>query len=181
MTEECIFCKIMKGQIPAKKVYEDEKVIAFLDINPRNPGHTLVVPKGHYETIMDMSTGDAGKVFERVRMLAVAVKGSMSADGISISQSNGKSAGQVVPHVHFHIIPRYNSEGPVGLEGMLPVKRLDDKAMDKIVDAIKKGGEEEPEEEPEEEKEEKPAKKKEKKKDEDEVLDEIDLEDFEWE
>ncbi|MBI4019686.1 MAG: HIT family protein [Candidatus Aenigmarchaeota archaeon] len=188
MAEECIFCKIAKGHIPAKKVYEDESVMAFLDINPRNPGHTLVIPKGHYETLFDMPPREAAGLFERVRNIAVSVKESMTADGISISQSNGKAAGQVVPHMHFHIIPRFNSEGPAGLEGMLPVKRMEDKALDKIADAIKKAkpSEDYREEKParEEPEEEKPRKKEEKKKKpepEDDEFEELDLENFEFE
>ncbi len=133
---ECLFCRIVKGDIPAKKVYEDDVSFAFLDINPRNPGHTLVIPKKHYETLLDMPEKEAGRLFESVRRIAGMVMNGMNAQGISIAQSNGKAAGQVVAHAHFHVIPRFLTEGPVSLEGMLQVKKMDEKTLDKIVEAI---------------------------------------------
>ncbi len=154
MAEECVFCGIGAGKIPSKKVYEDSNSVAFLDINPRNPGHTLVIPKKHATTLSDMSPKDAGTLFSSVQKVAVAVKEATKADGISIVQNNGKAAGQVVPHVHFHVIPRFETEGPVALEAVLPSKKLDDAAMNKIADSIKNSfgqAEEEPEEEPEKE------------------------------
>ncbi len=137
MPEDCIFCGIIAGSIPAKKVYEDSETLAFLDINPRNPGHTLVIPKVHAETIFEISEEDLRNLISAVRKLSIAVKEGTRSDGISISASNGKSAGQMVPHLHFHIIPRFATEGPPGLEGILPVKKLDDKSMDKVVEGIK--------------------------------------------
>lgn len=134
---ECIFCSVVAGKVPAKKVYEDESVLAFLDINPRNPGHTLVVPKKHFETIFDMPDSEAVDLFKVVKQLAVKVKAGTNAQGISIAQSNGKAAGQMIPHAHFHVIPRFLTEGPVGLESILPTKRLEEGVLDKIADAIK--------------------------------------------
>jgi len=133
---ECLFCKMVKGEIPVKKVYEDSVSLAFLDINPRNPGHTLVIPKEHYETLLDMPDDEAGEYFKSVKKVAALVKNGVNAQGLSISSSNGQAAGQVVAHQHFHIIPRFATEGPVGLEGILTAKRLDDKTMDQIVQAI---------------------------------------------
>ncbi len=124
MEEECLFCKIAMGEFPSQKVYEDAEHMAFLDINPRNPGHTLVIPRKHYETILEMPDGEASDLFRLVKKMAIAVKKGMSADGISIGQSNERAAGQVIPHVHFHVIPRFASEGPPGLESMLPTKKL---------------------------------------------------------
>jgi histidine triad (HIT) family protein len=134
---QCLFCGIVTGKIPAKKVYEDDHVIGFLDINPRNPGHTLVIPKKHVETLLDMSEKDVGKLFESVQKVAVMVKNGTNSQGISIGQSNGQAAGQVVRHVHVHVIPRFANEGPVGLEGILPSKKIDDGSMDKIAMSIK--------------------------------------------
>jgi histidine triad (HIT) family protein len=134
---DCLFCKIIRGEIPAKKVYEDKSTLAFLDINPRNPGHTLVVPKKHTETLMEMGDKEAGILFQSVLKAAKMVANGAQAEGISIGQSNGKAAGQVIAHVHFHVIPRYLNEGPPGLESILPAKRLDDASMDKIAEAIK--------------------------------------------
>lgn len=134
---ECVFCGIASGKIPSKKVYEDEKSLAFLDINPRNPGHTLVIPKKHYATILDMPEEEAKELFSVVRKIARAAQLGVNADGVSIAQSNGQAAGQVIPHVHFHVIPRFLNEGPVGLESILPGKRLDEAAMKRITEDIK--------------------------------------------
>ena len=107
----CIFCKIAKGEIPCNKIYEDDKVLAFLDIQPVSDGHTLVIPKSHFGTfdmcpveIMSKLAGCAGKI-------AVAVASAMEADGYNILCNNGKAAGQLVDHVHFHIIPRKKGDG----------------------------------------------------------------------
>lgn len=148
---ECAFCKIIAGDIPSKKVYEDEEAFAFLDINPRNPGHTLVIPKKHYDTLFDVPAGEAGKLFEVVKKIAAAVKSGVKADGVSISQSNSRAAGQLVPHLHFHVIPRFNNEGPIGLEGVLQVKKMDEESTDKVVEEIQKNLEAKPAEEKKEE------------------------------
>jgi histidine triad (HIT) family protein len=133
----CLFCKIISGEIPSKKVYDDQSTFAFLDINPRNPGHVLVIPKKHYLTLLDMPANEVGTLFESARFVADAVKKGSKADGLSLVQSNGKAAGQVVSHVHVHIIPRYMSEGPVSLEGVLGVKKLPEETLNQIADAIK--------------------------------------------
>ncbi len=135
--DECIFCKIVAGQMPAIKVYEDDRVLAFLDINPRNPGHTLVIPKKHAETILDLSEKDSGELFERVRKIASSAKESMKADGISIIQNNYRAAGQVVGHVYFHVIPRFESEGPASPESVLLVKKMPEEVLNKIAETIK--------------------------------------------
>lgn len=134
--EECIFCKIAMGEISSQKVYEDENFLAFLDINPRNPGHTLVIPKKHYETILEIPDSEAGELFKVVKRIAIAVKKAMQADGISIGQSNERAAGQVIPHVHFHVIPRFLSESPPGLESILPTKKLSKEVFDEVTQRI---------------------------------------------
>ena len=138
--EECLFCGIVSGKIPSIKVFEDSQHLAFLDINPRNPGHTLAIPKRHYEVVMDMPETEAGKLFELVKRLSVNIKTATKADGISIIQNNYKPAGQVVPHVHFHVIPRFTAEGPPSLEALLPVKKMPEEILKKIADSIKAGG-----------------------------------------
>ncbi|MCX6819480.1 MAG: HIT family protein [Candidatus Aenigmarchaeota archaeon] len=105
--QECIFCKIVRGEIPSKKIYEDHDVIAFLDINPANPGHCLVVPKKHSETISDTDDDVLVKAIVVTKKLATAVKEKLNADGVNIVQNNGRHAGQLVSHIHFHIIPRF--------------------------------------------------------------------------
>ena len=161
---ECIFCKIIRGEIPTNKIYEDSKTIAFLDINPRNPGHTLVIPKKHHEQLFTLSDEEGTAIFSALKKVSAQVKNSMKADGISIVQNNGKAAGQVVWHAHFHVIPRFEAEGPVALEAVLGVKKMTPEVMNQIADAIKKseGHSENKEEKPKEEKKEdkKPEKKK---------------------
>ncbi len=163
MSAECLFCKIVKGEVPSFKVYEDSKTLAFFDINPRNPGHTLVIPKSHHEVLLTVGEEEGSALFSAVKKVSIALKNSLKADGLSILQNNGEAAGQVVGHVHFHVIPRFNSERPVALEALLPVKKpASQEAMQQLVSTVKAGfgG---PVEKP---KEEKPAEKKpEKKKD----------------
>ncbi len=111
-SSDCIFCKIVAGDIPADAVYEDEKTLAFLDIRPVNAGHTLVVPKnGHPHNIFDVSAADWAAVSETVRKVSLAVEKAMSARGINLMMNNREHAGQVVDHVHLHIIPRFAGDG----------------------------------------------------------------------
>lgn len=100
-----IFAKILRGEIPSIKVYEDEQTFAFMDIMPQAHGHTLVIPKEPAITLLDLSDAAAANLIKRVKMIAAAVKQAMQADGITIFQLNGEAAGQTVPHIHFHILP----------------------------------------------------------------------------
>ena len=109
--QDCIFCKIIKGDIPSNKIYENDKVLAFLDIGPVNKGHTLVIPKKHCTNILDIETEDLDAVSEVVRKIAPAIKQAVDADGLTITSSNGEAAGQVVMHSHIHIIPRFEDDG----------------------------------------------------------------------
>ena len=112
MSEDCIFCKIVSGKASAVKVFEDENSLAFLDIHPLNPGHTLVIPKKHYPSMVEMPTDEVGRVFVSVARVMRGVKKAAKADGINIGQSNGRAASQEVFHMHVHIIPRHNHEMP---------------------------------------------------------------------
>ena len=105
----CIFCKIAKGEIPAKILYEDEKTLAFLDISPRSKGHTLIIPKEHYETFEELPEEVAIDLIKAIKRVIKKLK-SLNPDGYNILNNNGPVAGQEVPHVHFHIIPRYKGE-----------------------------------------------------------------------
>ena len=136
--KDCVFCMIGSGKLKSNKVYSDSKTCAFLDINPRNPGHTLVIPKNHYETIFEMSEGEVAALFKTVRRVSIAIKRGMKADGLSIAQSNESAAGQAVTHMHVHIIPRYSPEDPVSIEGMLPVKYVSKDKIPGIISKIKK-------------------------------------------
>ena len=111
MSSDCIFCKIIKGDIPSNKIYEDENGFAFLDIGPVNPGHTLIIPKKHYENIQDMPPEELGKLIVVVQRVGRAVMKGTEVDGYNLNLSNGAVAGQEVPHLHFHIIPRYIGDG----------------------------------------------------------------------
>jgi len=107
----CVFCKIAQGQIPAVAVYEDAEVMAFLDVNPIEKGHVLVVPRQHYEVIMDAPEAVLQQVTCVVRKVACALMKS-GATGVNVQQNNYPAAGQVVPHLHFHVIPRYGQDAP---------------------------------------------------------------------
>ena len=108
--DSCIFCKIIRGEIPAKKVHDDKDVVAFLDINPANPGHTLVVPKKHAEDITKSSEEDMAKAMHVVKKISTLLKEKLNAIGVNVLQNNGKYAGQLVAHTHFHVIPRYEND-----------------------------------------------------------------------
>lgn len=103
-----IFAKILRGEIPAVKVYEDDHVLAFLDVMPQAEGHTLVIPKEEAQNIFELSPEGAAHVIRTVQKVAAAVKKATGAPGIMLAQLNGEAAGQSVFHIHFHIIPRYN-------------------------------------------------------------------------
>ncbi len=108
---DCIFCRIVAGDIPSTRVYEDDRVIAFLDINPLAEGHTLIIPKAHAERLTELSAQDAEAVFQPVPALARAVVAATGAEGFNVLQNNGRVAGMAVAHVHVHIIPRRADDG----------------------------------------------------------------------
>jgi histidine triad (HIT) family protein len=111
MTTDCVFCKIRDGEIPSFKIYEDAKTLAFMDINPLNPGHCLVVTKNHAATIFDAEVADLQAAIATAKKVATAVRSAMQADGLNILQANGAAAFQSVSHFHFHVIPRFNNDG----------------------------------------------------------------------
>lgn len=103
-----IFAKILRGELPAFKVYEDDKTFAFLDIMPRCPGHTLVIPKAHARNIFDSTPEDFAAVARTTQKVALAIKKAFAADGITLGQANERAGGQVVFHLHMHIMPRHD-------------------------------------------------------------------------
>ena len=113
MKNNCIFCAIAAGEIPSFKVYEDDLVLAYLDINPFSEGHTLVIPKAHTEGLLDTEDATLAAVIARVRKVAAHLKTALPCEGFNILQNNGEVAGQTVKHVHFHIVPRYAGESSV--------------------------------------------------------------------
>ncbi|MBW2107607.1 MAG: HIT domain-containing protein [Deltaproteobacteria bacterium] len=108
---DCIFCKIVHGDIPCVRVFEDERVLAFMDINPINEGHVLVIPKAHAATILEIEAADFAAVAAATHKIAAAVQEALHPDGINLLQLNGKAANQVVPHLHVHIVPRWFKDG----------------------------------------------------------------------
>ncbi len=112
MADNCVFCKIVRGELPSFKVYEDEKTLAFLDIHPVSPGHTLVIPKAdNARNIFDISSEDWAATTEVARQVAHAVEKGTGADGVNIMMNNRSHAGQVVDHPHIHVIPRFKDDG----------------------------------------------------------------------
>ncbi len=136
MSDSCIFCKIAAGQIPCYKLYEDSDVLAFLDVNPASRGHTLVVPKTHYDSVVTTPKAILDKVFEVAQMIAQAQISQLGATGVNIITNAGKSAGQTVKHFHVHVIPRYDDDG---LKLDFPPKQLENSTMLEIKDSIVKG------------------------------------------
>jgi len=109
--QDCIFCKIASGQIPAIKIYEDEVVVAFMDIGPISEGHTLVIPRQHVEKVHKCTPELLGLVWTRIGKIAGAVSSGVNSDGYNVLCNNGRAAGQVVDHLHFHIVPRNGGDG----------------------------------------------------------------------
>lgn len=113
-TTSCIFCSIIQGDAPGVFVYTDNEFIALMDKYPVNYGHTLLVPKLHYHDLLSMPIDLIGRMYCMAANLAKAIVLSVKADGFNLGQNNGRAANQIVPHVHVHIIPRYNYDSPNG-------------------------------------------------------------------
>ena len=165
---ECLFCKMIKGEVMTDKVYEDGETLAFLDANPSAPGHTLVVPKIHKETLLDMNEGEVCDLFRIVRKVTEMIKKNLKPDGFNIGINQGQVAGARVPHLQVHIIPRFKDDKGGMVQMIVSNKPKEDNASiskkiregEELPDYIKrqiKGYEEEkPEEKKEESKKEKP-------------------------
>jgi histidine triad (HIT) family protein len=109
--DDCLFCKIAAGEIPARKIYEDDQVVAFLDIQPVSRGHLLVIPKEHSESVVEMPIEQLPHVFGAVQRLGRAVERALGAQGFNIVVNKGAAAGQVIFHTHVHVIPRSDGDG----------------------------------------------------------------------
>ena len=116
--EKNIFAKIIRGELPAEKIFENNKVLAFMDIMPRSPGHLLVIPKSSARNILDIDDENLCEVIKVVKKLAIASKKAMNATGITIQQFSEADGGQEVFHLHFHIIPRYTGK-PMNRPGQM--------------------------------------------------------------
>ncbi|HRY30787.1 MAG TPA: HIT family protein [Candidatus Paceibacterota bacterium] len=134
-TEKTIFGKIIDGEIPCTKIYEDSETLAFLDVNPSHVGHTLVVPKKSYKNIFDLPDNEMANLMRVVKKIATAIKTGLSCDGVNVAMNNGEAAGQIVPHAHIHIIPR--KTGDRGLPNRVSYKNNEAKEVaNKIISAL---------------------------------------------
>jgi histidine triad (HIT) family protein len=147
---DCIFCEIIRGERTVEKIYENEYVLAFLDANPLAPGHTLVIPKTHFFRISDLDEGTAGELFKLVLKVNKAIKESINPDAFTVGINDGKAAGQAVPHLHIHIIPRFKADGGATIHSI--VRNPPEEDLHTIAEKIKSVFEEEKVEEKEEEK-----------------------------
>jgi histidine triad (HIT) family protein len=111
VSADCVFCKIRDGQIPSFKIHEDERTVTFMDINPLNSGHCLVVTKTHAATIFEADVEDLVAAMATVKKVALAIQEALKPDGLNILQANGAAAFQSVPHFHLHLIPRWTNDG----------------------------------------------------------------------
>lgn len=132
--EDCIFCKIVKGDIPSFKVYEDHQVLAFADINPISPGHTLIIPKNHAANLMEISEEDLAAVHRASKKVMAGIEAALKPSGVACLQLNGRGVNQVVMHYHLHLIPKIPG-GPA-----LPVSAWEIKPgnMDEIKATVEK-------------------------------------------
>lgn len=136
--KECLFCKIIRGEISSKKVYEDEETMAILDINPASEGHMLVMPKKHSETIFDVKDDDLKAAIATVKKMCDAIKETLSPDGINVLQNNGQQAGQIISHIHFHVVPRYKTDKIVIGFPRNPTNESElNETLEKLKDAVK--------------------------------------------
>lgn len=112
---DCIFCRIITGEIPSHKVYEDDETLAFLDINPATRGHTLVIPKQHAADLFEITPESAGAVTRTTQRVVQIMRKALQPDGVNVLQNNGPASGQVVFHYHVHVIPRWDGDRALGM------------------------------------------------------------------
>lgn len=115
----CLFCNIVKKEIPAEVIDEDGETLAFLDINPRAPGHAMVIPNKHYEILGDVPDEELGSLFRGVKRVAKRITEALGANGLTIGINQGRASGQVVEHLHIHLIPRFTDDGGTSLHGVV--------------------------------------------------------------
>jgi histidine triad (HIT) family protein len=138
LAERCVFCRITKGEVSALKVYEDEKAVAFLDIHPSAPGHTLIIPKAHVARVEDLPENDAAALFRALHRLVGPIQVAVDASASTIGINNGRESGQEVPHVHIHVIPRSRGDRGGIIQGVSRVHgRLSKDEMEMIAERIR--------------------------------------------
>lgn len=134
--EDCIFCKIAAGEIPSRKLYEDDDVIVIMDLSPTSKGHSLIIPKEHCTNIYDIDEDVAAKVMRVAKRLAIKMTDALGCDGFNLLQNNGETAGQTMFHFHMHLIPRYKDADNNMLK--FTSVSLSDEEMDALRDQIVK-------------------------------------------
>ena len=135
---DCIFCKVIKGEIPCDKIFENDFVLAFLDIKPASPGHALIIPKKHYNTILDMPEKELCETIKVIQKIAKAVLKVVGTKAFNLVVNTGKDAGQLIDHVHFHIIPRLKDDKRKFYLDPIPYKKgQKEEIMDKIKKVLK--------------------------------------------
>lgn len=133
MSSECIFCRIVKGEIPCYKVYEDKNFLAFLDIKPLNKGHILILPKKHYQNIFGIPDEKLSEAIILAKKLFKALNKAGFGEGYNLMQNNGKTSGQDIFHIHFHLIPRIENDKSISSKW---IEKPSDKEMEKIAEKI---------------------------------------------
>ena len=134
---DCVFCRIAADEAPSRTVHRTDGVVAFLDANPLAPGHTLVVPEAHRERLGDLEADAAGALFRTVHHLLDPVQAAVDADGATVAVNDGRAAGQEVPHVHCHVVPRFHDDGGGPVHAAFAGRpRLDDADLDAIAGRI---------------------------------------------
>ena len=136
MKDDCIFCKIVKGEIPSATVYETPEFKAILDIAPANKGHVIMITKEHYDNIFQIDAETASKIFSHATVIARAIKAETGCDGMNVLQNNGEVAGQTVNHFHLHLIPRYKDDA---VKIHWEPKETEAEDREALAKAIKKG------------------------------------------
>jgi histidine triad (HIT) family protein len=138
VADRCVFCAIIEGKIPAYKVHEDERTLAFLDIHPSSPGHTLIIPKDHVARVEDLRKEDSEALFKTLHGLVGGIQEAMGAPASTIGINNGRESGQEVPHVHIHVIPRYTGDRGGIIQGIARAsERPDQNEMISIAERIR--------------------------------------------
>lgn len=133
----CIFCKIISGEIPSVKIYEDEHVFAFMDIMPLSKGHTLLIPKTHRESVYDLQADEAGQLFSAAPKIAAALKETFNPEGLNLLNNNGAKAGQSVFHFHLHFIPRYGETDGFGAKWVTKEKEYTTERIQELAEEVK--------------------------------------------
>jgi len=139
MNSGCVFCKIVENQIPAFKIFESEDILAFLDINPLSQGHSLIIPKNHFEDVFDIPQDILKEIIQAAQKISKIMQKELGAEGVNLFNASRKEAEQSVFHFHLHIIPRYKEDGlKINEWWQLKAKKADLQELEKIAEGLRK-------------------------------------------